>query len=109
MYLFGWDRQIVDLTATILFSFFSFTLFLSLLLWAHCVSRQMVDLTVAVVLVSSLLFKSFWTVRLFDFGGCDENTVIKFGPSDSSDGPDLSSAEPIFFYLFSPCFFTYLH
>jgi len=31
--------------------------------------------------------------------------VIKFEPSDSSDGPDLSSAEPILFYLFLLLFF----
>ena len=47
----------------------------------------------------------FFYFELFDpdqmrSSGCDENTVIKFGPSDSSDGPDLFNAEPIFFYVF---------
>jgi len=48
----------------------------------------------------TLVFLILW----FRSYGCDENTVIKFEPSDSSDGPDLSNAEPIFFYLFSLCF-----
>ena len=35
--------------------------------------------------------------------------VMKSGPSDLSDGPDLSSAELIFFSLFSLCFFLLIY
>ena len=76
-----------------------------------CFSRQINDLTVTVFPVLLLHFCVVFKKKTLDLWscGCDENTVIEFEPSDSSDGPDLSSAELILFYLFPLFFFTYLH
>jgi len=64
-------------------------------------NRQIYDLTVPVFTVSLGVYFMYFSKPLdLRSSGCDENAVIKFGPSDSSDGPDLSSAEPIFFYIF---------
>jgi len=70
-----------------------------------CLNRQIVDLTVTVCPVLLLHFCAIFFKPLDPWSnGCDENTVMKSGPSDSSNGPDLSSVKPIFFYLFSLCF-----
>jgi len=66
MYLFGWDRQIVDLTAVIRFSCFSCFFFsFVLLLQAHCVNRQIVDLTVFCASCNSPFFAIF--ILLFNY------------------------------------------
>ena len=67
MYLFGWDRQIVDLTAVIRFSCFSCFFFsFVLLLQAHCVNRQIVDLTVYCAPCLPLVIQVFLNLWILD-------------------------------------------